>query len=231
MYARYIPWTSKVAHLYIDPCVHFRSMLGRLSAQSYSFDQTFYPYNCDNIFHICSQICGMFLMCVFFIDRPVVSVDVEVVPCTKVSMEMFDPLCSSGVCPDYDELRQMLEEEEEEEEDYCAVRKEEQEEFLFRLFKHLWLGGELCQYDNTADPYISTTKKIYKDLISVQKDPETKKISVISAVLKVSAYDESGLCYPGRREDGQTFAYMIIDTFKRHVTLFYHFYGIGNFTF
>lgn len=56
-----------------------------------------------------------------FVEKPVVSVDVEVVPCTKVSMELFDPIYSCGVLrpsghvvkcfhdvyPDYDELRQV----------------------------------------------------------------------------------------------------------------------------
>lgn len=112
--------------------------------------------------------------------------------------------------------------QEEESENYYAVGRAEREEFLFRLFKHLCLGGELCQYEDTVEPYISTTRRIYKDLIrweeakhdsqtndsvgsimtshshwvlfclfvllfSVQKDPETKKISVVSTVLKVSA--------------------------------------------
>lgn len=225
------------------------SMLGRMSAQSYSFDQCFYPYN-SHAFALCffrdpnvaSSLRKMEAGAWVPLDKPVVSVDVEPVQCTKVSMELFDPIYSSGIVrpsghvvkcihdvyPDYDELRQMLQEEDSEHHD--VVGKEEQGEFLFRLFKHLCVGGELCQYEDTIDPYISTTKHIYKDLISVQKDPETKKISVVSTVLKVCAYDESGRCYPGRREEEQTFAYVIVDPFKRHATLFSHFYGVGQFT-
>lgn len=55
------------------------------------------------------------------VDKPAVSVGVEVVPCTRVSMDLFDPIYSSGVLtpsghvvkcfhdvfPDYDELRQV----------------------------------------------------------------------------------------------------------------------------
>lgn len=52
-----------------------------------------------------------------------------------------------------------------ESEHYYVVGREERGEFLFRLFKHLCLGGELCQYEDTIDPYMSTTKQIYKDLI------------------------------------------------------------------
>ncbi|XP_059206411.1 cilia- and flagella-associated protein 300 [Centropristis striata] len=225
------------------------SMLGRISAQSYSFDQCFYPYSSEK-FALCffkdpNVLSGLRKMeagAWVPLDKPVVSVDVEVVPCTQVSMEIFDPIYSCGIVrpsghvvkcfhdvyPDYDELRQMLQEEDSEH--YYVVGKKERVEFLFRLFKHLCFGGELCQYEDAIDPYISTTKKIYKDLISVQRDPETKNISVVSTVLKVCAYDESGRCYPGRREEEQTFAYLIVDPFKRHVTLFYHCYGVGSFT-
>lgn len=61
------------------------------------------------------------LVCVFDIDKPVLSVHVEPVPCTKVSMELFDPIYSCGVLrpsgrvvecfhdsyPCYDKLRQV----------------------------------------------------------------------------------------------------------------------------
>uniref|UniRef100_A0A8D3BM89 Cilia- and flagella-associated protein 300 n=1 Tax=Scophthalmus maximus TaxID=52904 RepID=A0A8D3BM89_SCOMX len=221
------------------------SMLGRISAQSYSFDQSFCPYNSENlwnVFDFCVCVCVCMCVCVCVVDKPVVSVDVELVPCTKVSMELFDPIYSCGILrpsghivkcfhyayPDYDELRQMLQEEDSEH--YDVVRRGERGEFLFRLFKHLCLGGELCQYEDTIDPYINTTKQVYKDLISAQKDPDTKKISVVSTVIKVSAYDEFGRCFPGIREQEQTFAYLIVDPFKRHVTLFCHFYGVGNLT-
>lgn len=60
-------------------------------------------------------------VCVSTVDKPVVSVEVEPVPCTEVSMELFDPIFSCGVLrpsghvvkcfhddhPDYDELRQV----------------------------------------------------------------------------------------------------------------------------
>lgn len=57
----------------------------------------------------------------FFTDKPVASVDVEVVPCTKVSMDLFDPIYTCGIVapsghiarclhevyPDYDKLREV----------------------------------------------------------------------------------------------------------------------------
>nr|XP_019946136.1 PREDICTED: uncharacterized protein C11orf70 homolog [Paralichthys olivaceus] len=225
------------------------SMQGRISAQSFSFDQNFHSYNCERFAldffrdpDVVSCLKKMEAGVWVPLDKPVVSVHVEVIPCTEVSMELFDPIFSCGILrptghvvkcfhdvyPDYDELRQMLQEEDTEH--YYVVGREQRGEFLFRLFKHLCLGGELCQYEDTIHPYINTTKQVYKDLISVQKDPDTKRISVVSTVLKVSTYDESGRCFPGIQEEEQTFAYLIVDPYRRHVTLFCHFYGVGNFT-
>lgn len=73
---------------------------------------------------VCRQIsveCFLTCVCVCCVDKPVVSVDVEPVQCTHVSMELFDPFYSCGVVrpsghlvkcfhdvhPDYDELRQV----------------------------------------------------------------------------------------------------------------------------
>ncbi|XP_049458460.1 cilia- and flagella-associated protein 300 isoform X2 [Epinephelus fuscoguttatus] len=208
------------------------SMLGRISAQCYSFDQCFYPYSSEKFVqcffrdpNVVSSLRRMEAGAWVPLDKPVVSIDVEQVLCTKVSMDLFDPIYSCGILRPSGHMLQ-----EKDSELYYVVGNEERAEFLFRLFKHLCFGGELCQYEDTIEPYISTTKQIYKDLISVQKDPETKKISVLSTVLKVCAYDESGLCYPGRREEEQMFAYLIVDPLKRHVTVFYHCYGVGIFT-
>ena len=44
--------------------------------------------------------------------------------------------------------------------------------------------------------------------------------------------DEAGLCYPGRRgkeEEEQTFSYLIVDPFRRHVSVFHHCHGVGSF--
>lgn len=39
---------------------------------------------------------------------------------------------------------------------------------------------------------------------------------------------EFGQCFPGDEDEEQTFAYLIIDPFKRHVTLFCHVYSVGD---
>jgi len=48
---------------------------------------------------------------------------------------------------------------------YDVFNGEERNEFLFLLFQHLCLGGSVCQYEDTVQPYLDATKAIYKDLI------------------------------------------------------------------
>ncbi|MEJ1281067.1 yes-associated protein 1 [Cricetulus griseus] len=76
----------------------------------------------------------------------------------------------------------------EDSEKYEVFSPQEREEFLFCLFKHLCLGGSLCQYEDMLKPYLETAKLIYKDLVSVRKHPRTKEIQITSSVFKVKAY-------------------------------------------
>ena len=48
---------------------------------------------------------------------------------------------------------------------YDVYTESEREEFLFLLFRHICLGGAVCQYEDDIKPYLDTTKLIYKDLI------------------------------------------------------------------
>uniref|UniRef100_A0A4W3HR51 Cilia- and flagella-associated protein 300 n=1 Tax=Callorhinchus milii TaxID=7868 RepID=A0A4W3HR51_CALMI len=179
------------------------------------------------------------------VGADVKKVETEAVPCTQLSMTFFDRLYSEGIVRDtghiakcYDEvyedftiadkLRQVLLLEDSD--DYEIFNKADREEFLFRIFKHLCLGGAFCQYEDMIDVYLDITKTIYKELVSVQKDPRTKLISIVSTVFKVTAYDDYGICYPSTTEHEQTFAYLIVDAIKRHVHVFYHSFGGGLFT-
>jgi len=48
---------------------------------------------------------------------------------------------------------------------YKLISEVHRNEFLFRLFKHLCLGGQWCQYEDNIKPYLNTTKVLYKDII------------------------------------------------------------------
>uniref|UniRef100_A0A2K6UTE6 Cilia- and flagella-associated protein 300 n=1 Tax=Saimiri boliviensis boliviensis TaxID=39432 RepID=A0A2K6UTE6_SAIBB len=147
------------------------SMLGRIKAQAFGFDQAFQAYRKDD-----------FVMVLLVEDS----------------------------------------------EKYEVFGQPDREEFLFCLFKHLCLGGALCQYEDVINPYLETTKLIYKDLVSVRKNPQTKKIQITSFVFKVTAYDSAGMCYPSTKNHEQTFSYFIVDPIKRHLHVLYHCYGVGD---
>ncbi|XP_053313861.1 cilia- and flagella-associated protein 300 [Spea bombifrons] len=229
------------------------SMNGRLLAQAFRYDQYFQPYQKDDFLlaffqdpNVVSQLklisdsSGQWRT----LDAEVKKVEAEEIPCHQLSMAFFDPLYAEGIvresghiskCLDEfvddftisDELRKVLVLEDFDK--YDIFSQSDRGEFLFLLFKHLCLGGALCQFEDMIEPYIETTKCIYKDLLSVQKDPESKKINIISTVFKVTAYDENGMCYPSVRRHEQTFAYLIVDPLKRHINVLYHCFGAGAF--
>ncbi|KAG8452974.1 hypothetical protein GDO86_004689 [Hymenochirus boettgeri] len=229
------------------------SMNGRITAQAFRYDEYFSPYQKDDFvwaffqdpnviseLKLSSEYAGQWVK----LGTKVRKVKAQEVPCTRLSMSLFDCLYSEGVvkegghiskCLDEfiddftisDELRKVLLVDDSDK--YDIFSKSDREDFLFLLFKHLCLGGALCQFEDMIDPYLETTKCIYKDLLCVQKDPQTKEVRIISTVFKVSAYDENGMCYPSVRPHEQTFAYLIVDPMKRHVNVFYHCFGGGAF--
>ncbi|XP_021385077.1 cilia- and flagella-associated protein 300 [Lonchura striata] len=224
------------------------SMQGRITAQAFSFDQQFKPYQKDEFltafFNDQSVNSSLKLLSASgqwtTLGSKVTKIDATVVPCTQISMSFFDRLYSEGIVreagtivkcyDDYyddilisDELRKVLLLEDSDH--YDLFTQLDREEFLFCLFKHFCIGGTLCQFEDVVDPYLETTKAFYKDLVSVQKNPETKEIHIISTVFRVSAYDVNGLCYPSNKSHQQTFAYLIVDPCKRHVNILYHCFG------
>eukprot|EP00062_Callorhinchus_milii_P007274 gi/632948731/ref/XP_007889764.1/ PREDICTED: uncharacterized protein C11orf70 homolog [Callorhinchus milii] len=229
-------------------------MHGRIAVHVFCFDECFHPYDKDDFatafFQDPNVLENLKILppssCQWTtLGADVKKVETEAVPCTQLSMTFFDRLYSEGIVRDtghiakcYDEvyedftiadkLRQVLLLEDSD--DYEIFNKADREEFLFRIFKHLCLGGAFCQYEDMIDVYLDITKTIYKELVSVQKDPRTKLISIVSTVFKVTAYDDYGICYPSTTEHEQTFAYLIVDAIKRHVHVFYHSFGGGLFT-
>lgn len=229
------------------------SMEGNLAAQMYTFDQPFQPYQKDefvldflrdaNVISTLKMSSGKGKMAA--VGATAESVEVESVPCSILSMSFFDRLygavvrdsgylikCFDEFYDDFtisDELRKMLLSEESDH--YELYSDTEKEQFLFQLFKHICLGGQICQYEDTIEPYLNVTKQLYKDLISVQKNPETKELTIISSVFKIAALDKDGeRFYPDRRSHEQTFSYLIVDPLKRHATVLYHVFGGGVFS-
>ncbi|XP_017199203.1 cilia- and flagella-associated protein 300 isoform X2 [Oryctolagus cuniculus] len=165
------------------------SMLGRMEAQAFGFDQTFLAYRKDDFFmaffrhpnvipnlKLLSDSSGQWVT----LGTEVKKIEAINVPCRQLSMSFFDRLydenivrdsghivkCLDSFCDPFlisDELRKVLLEEDSEK--YEVFSQPDREEFLFCLFKHLCLGGSLCQYEDEIYPYLETTKFIYKDLV------------------------------------------------------------------
>nr|XP_058967059.1 cilia- and flagella-associated protein 300-like isoform X1 [Pocillopora verrucosa] len=221
-------------------------MILRTTVQMFSYDQLFQAYQKDkfvlDFFQDPAVVSSLQVVSSSNSWGPLgirpSSVTAEIVSCAVTSMDFFDRLQEQGIvresgnikkCFDEyfedfvisDELRKVLLLEEAE--TYPIFSDADRNEFIFLIFKHLCLGGQVCQYEDDINPYLETTKIIYKDLLSVHKDPTTKKLQVGSVVLKVSAQDEDGSqVYPSLTPHDQSFAYMCINPLKRHVYVWCH---------
>eukprot|EP00128_Syssomonas_multiformis_P009290 Colp12_sorted_trinity150504_noHs@19930 len=163
-------------------------------------------------------------------------VNYEEVPCTVLSMSFFDKLVPQVVresgsivkCFDEyygditvsDELRKMMMSEES---DFCDIFTEaEKKEFVYRIMQHLTIGGAVCQYEDDFKPYSDTVKNIYKDLVSVQKDPQTKELVVNTYIFKISGIDNECGLFDTDPDHVQNFCYLLVDPTRRHVSVWYN---------
>ena len=227
------------------------SMEGRLNAQAFSFDQQFQAYQKDDFVHAFFQDTNVIHNLKFIpgnkwstLGIKAKSVNAEQIACSVLSMAFFDKLyedivrenghikkCFDDYYDDFvisDELRKMLLLDDSD--NYTLYDDAEREQFLFCLFKHICLGGQVCQYEDSIEPYLDITKLLYKDLVSVQKEAGSGELHVTSAVFKVSASDDNGVVYPADKDHEQNFAYLIIDPLKRHVNVLYHKFGASTFS-
>ncbi|XP_023233020.1 uncharacterized protein C11orf70 homolog [Centruroides sculpturatus] len=220
------------------------SLLDNMSIQSFSFDEKFRSYMLnDFVWSFFQDPVVLQSLQVYYrgssisVSTAATEVEIESVPATLTSMNFFNRLYDNKIArtdgsivkcyEDYideiyiaDELRKMLMIEESD--NYDMFTPIERREFLFRLFAHLCLGGNLCQYEDYINDYLNVAKQMYKDIVNVQKDPETKEIRVISIIAKVNCYNDNVKYYPSSYDHLQNFAYLIIDPIKQHVNVFSH---------
>ncbi|KAJ3033366.1 hypothetical protein HDV00_006474 [Rhizophlyctis rosea] len=104
---------------------------------------------------------------------------------------------------------------------YDAFSSSDREEFIFHVFKALCLGGRLCQYEDEIGPYLEATKLLYKDLVSVTKNPTTQKLQVASHVYQIkNAATSVSPLFP--IDHPQNFMYISVDPVRRYVNVWYH---------
>lgn len=111
---------------------------------------------------------------------------------------------------------------------------EQRDEFLFRVFAHLALGGSMCQYEERMDAYTEAAKRAYKSLVAARRDRASGEdgVAVASDVYRVDGFVAAGRgdddtaggdsLFPGRSV--QNFCYVVVDPRKRHATVWYHAY-------
>ncbi|KAG7189382.1 hypothetical protein KM043_017029 [Ampulex compressa] len=171
------------------------------------------------------------------------SIEAKQVPCTILNMSFFNKLKdpengvihnSGMIAKRYDEeingilisdnLRGMLLDEESDE--YNLYSEEDRKEFIFKIFQLLVLGGTLCQYEDSLDPYLNVTKDIYKDLIRVQKRNTSDGLSVSTLILEVVVKDyQSQAFFPYQPYNKQNVGFLLIDGSAREITTILHQYG------
>ncbi|UPR03922.1 cilia- and flagella-associated protein [Chloropicon primus] len=188
----------------------------------------------------------------------VVSFTARPVKATTTTMAFFDHLLGVGdvvrlngqlvkCMDDYfegfhvqDRLREILlnEDNEYELDNGPVFSEEDKEEFLYCIFRHLAIGGSLCQFEDTLDPYLEVAKLVYKELLTVWRNPRTSKpevasgvYQVTSACLQAAGVEEGGVGEERRclfeGEDGgsstqQDFLYVATDPFRRTCKAWLH---------
>ncbi|XP_031554851.1 cilia- and flagella-associated protein 300-like [Actinia tenebrosa] len=221
-------------------------MINRTVVQMYTYDKYFQLYQKDKFIQDFFEDPNVTSSLQIFsssntpgpLGLKAVKAHAEHIPCTITSMDFFDRLYEKGVVRENGNIKKCIDEDYEdflisdelrktlllEESDfYPMFSEEDRKELLFLIFKHLCLGGQICQYEDYVTPYLSTAKDVYKELVSVNKDPESKKLQVGSIVLKISAMDEKeNLLYPSSEPHEQSFSYMCVDLAKRHVYIWHH---------
>eukprot|EP00798_Chlamydomonas_sp_ICE-L_P027507 gene27507-2509_t len=163
-------------------------------------------------------------------------VEVENVPCTLTRLDLFDKISTSPEvaivrstgdivkCMDdvregfqiSDMLREMLLSDESENADLYS--DEEKAELLWKVFEALCLGGPCCQFEDRLEPYIEVTKKVYKELLAVQKNSAGKvEVASSSWLLRSLETDAGDKLFPAHSRN--SFCFVTIDPLRRLVHL------------
>ena len=177
------------------------------------------------------------------INLSIDSFSISPIPCTVNNMEFFDRLYveasldspglvrkSGHICGCFedvfygmyigDELRKMFVCDESE---HLGIFSEtEMNEFIYNLLKLVCLGGPINQYEDTLQPYLEVVLQLYRNLISVVRDPVTQQIHTNSLVYSVTGYKQDKLMFPSNHSHPQNVCYAIIDPVRKHLTTFYH---------
>eukprot|EP00937_MAST-01D_sp_MAST-1D-sp2_P002698 g2698.t1 len=144
-----------------------------------------------------------------------------------VHMGFFDRIEEAGLVTETGYIRQMAEEMHggvpvsdllrdallnDESEHAALFSAEDRDEFIFRVFRYVCVGGSLCQHDENWQPYLDAARALYKELVSVHRANASGDVEVSSTLLELRGRG----VHDGRSP--HSFAYIVIDPKTRHVT-------------
>lgn len=110
--------------------------------------------------------------------------------------------------------------------EWDSIPEHMRKELLFGIFRHLVLGGSMCQWEDHVEPYLATTKLLYKDLVKARKNPDNGQIEITTQAYQVANLEGAGKLFPADYAPNN-WCLLLIDPVPRQVTYYYH--GIVGF--
>ncbi|CAG9463929.1 unnamed protein product [Pedinophyceae sp. YPF-701] len=184
-----------------------------------------------------------------FPHGPVTGIRATALAATETSMSFFDRLedCDPAIvghsgtiarCIEdvvdgqnvHNMLQEALTREGDSEEHPDLFTPDERKQLLYRVFRLMVLGGACNQYEDTLEPYLESTKRLYKGLLAVRKAPATPGgVEVVSGAYELLSVGSAGA-------DGSAFrlfprahpnnAFMVVaDPVRKVATVIYHAVG------
>eukprot|EP00470_Lotharella_oceanica_P015386 CAMPEP_0170187522 /NCGR_PEP_ID=MMETSP0040_2-20121228/41935_1 /TAXON_ID=641309 /ORGANISM="Lotharella oceanica, Strain CCMP622" /LENGTH=376 /DNA_ID=CAMNT_0010434579 /DNA_START=17 /DNA_END=1144 /DNA_ORIENTATION=+ len=167
-------------------------------------------------------------------EGKITKVDAEDLNATVTNMGFFDRIEENGILGASGKIRGCFEDIiddvscnsllrqallNEDHEQYDIFDDDERKELIFRLFRHMVIGGgTMCQYEDYLKPYLDTCKLLYKDLISVCRNSSTGQVDVKTHAYQINEVDGITL-FP--LEHGLNTCFVCIDSLRKYVTYYY----------
>ena len=92
----------------------------------------------------------------------------------------------------------------------------ERDEFLFRIFKILVIGGTMCQPETILEYYLSITKSIYKDIVTVFKNEKDGQVQISGKAFELSSV---GGLQMFESSNPRNLMFVLVDPVKKYVTV------------
>lgn len=114
-----------------------------------------------------------------------------------------------------DQLRDMLVNDDSE--NASAYSESEKKELIFVLFQILVIGGSMCQPDYEVKRYQEMTKTLYKELVTVFKNPTTGEVNISGRCYSLASVDGVDIFSNPDREK-QNVLLLIVEPLKKVIT-------------